>query len=428
MSLYIALTGLQGAQADLSVTSNNIANVNSIGFKKSKTLFADLVATSGLGGSQGGTGTVLQETKQEFQQGIIEATGNTFDMALSGQGFFATRPNLRDTSISYTRAGAYSLDKDNYVRGPNGEHLLAYTVSPDGQAVAPGIDTLRPLQLPSTSGDPIPTSQLQLAVALPDTASVVPDQPRYASTGYAFDPNDPQTYNVKTSATLYGADGQAQLAEVHYVRTDGPDPSDPNSSWDIHVTVDGTLLTPSSGGPVRMTFDASGQQVTPLPPVQFDPYSPGNGVPPTQLTFEAGSATAQTSGPFSVLSVTQDGVPSGQLDGVSIDATGLVSAGYSNGTTANIGRIAVINFANPESLVAVGGSTFRPTGASGDPRFSVAGSEGAGTILAGSIERANVDLTEELVGLITAQRNFQANAKSIETDTAMTQSILNIRS
>ncbi|MEO0499784.1 MAG: flagellar hook protein FlgE [Pseudomonadota bacterium] len=428
MSLYIALTGLQGAQTSLGVTANNIANANSIGFKRSTTTFADLVAASGLRANQRGTGTVLQETEQQFQQGVIETTGNTFDLAISGQGFFATRPDLVDTSIAYTRAGAYTLDENNFVRGPGGEHLLGYTVTEDGRASNPGIDSLRPLQLPAVSGEPVPSSQLQTAVTLPDTATVIPDEPRYAASGYAFDPGDPLTYNHKSSATLYDSGGNPQVAEVHYVRTQAPVAADRRSLWSIHVTIDGTELTPASGVPTEIEFDGNGRQTIPIGPVTFQPYDPGNGTLPTELTFALGNATIQSPGPFSVLSISQDGVPPGTLEGVSIDPTGLVAAGYSNGSTVNIGRVAVVNFANPEGLVGIGGSTFRHTGASGEPQFTVAGSNGSGNVLSGSLERANVDLTEELVGLITAQRNFQANAKSIETDTAMTQSILNIRS
>ncbi|MBV7257014.1 flagellar hook protein FlgE [Pacificimonas sp. WHA3] len=427
MSLYIALTGLKGAQSALSVTSNNIANANSIGFKKSTTTFADLVASSGIRSNQGGTGTVLQETEQQFQQGVIESTGNTFDLAISGQGFFATRPDLLDTNISFTRAGAYSLDRDNFVRGPGGEHLLGYTVSPDGRTVSTGPDSLRPLQLPNTSGDPIATSQLQVAVNLPESSTVIPEQPRYAGGTYAFDSRDPLTYNFKSPATLYDTGGNPQLAEVYYVRTQAPSVGDQRSLWNIHVTINGEDLTPADGNPIVAEFDINGRNTPAVPPVLFDPYDPGNGTLPTQLTLELGTATELSDAPFSLLSVQQDGFPAGTLDGVSIDATGLVSAGYSNGTTVNLGRVAIVNFSNPEALVGTGGSRFQATGESGDPQFLIAGSDGAGNILSGSIERANVDLTEELVGLIVAQRNFQANAKSIETDTAMTQSILQIR-
>ena len=166
MSLYIALTGLKGAQSSLSVTSNNIANANSIGFKRSDIEFGDLVSTSGISGSSGGTGTVVKATKQQFAQGIIESTGNTFDLAVNGQGFFAIRANLESTDVNYTRAGSFDLDRDGFVVGAGGQHLLGYPVGPDGATVTKNAQSLLPLRLPPQSGEPIATSQLNVAVDL----------------------------------------------------------------------------------------------------------------------------------------------------------------------------------------------------------------------------------------------------------------------
>jgi|TARA_R100000501_G_scaffold13151_3_gene23974 flagellar hook protein FlgE len=427
MSLYVALTGLKGAQTALGVTSNNIANANSVGFKRSQTEFADIVASSGISGSTRGAGTVLKATEQQFQQGIIETTGNTFDLAVSGEGFFAVRPSLEGTDVAYTRAGAFNLNKDGYVVGSSGQHLLGYPVGPDGAATSKAPSLLQPIQLPQTSGEPVASSVLGLSVNLPKDGEVIPDGPRYIGTPYAFDPADPLSYNHSTPATLYDDSGTAQAARVFYTRTSAPTAGDPNSSWTVNITIDGEEVAAADGNPITMTFDEDGALAAPAGPFSLAAFDPGNGASPINLTFDPGTATSQKDSPFTVYNVEQDGVPPGRLNGVSIDESGLITAGFSNGQSRNVGRVAIANFSNPQELLQSGQSTYQATGGSGDPQFLEAGQDGAGNILSGSIERANVDLTEELVQLITAQRNFQANAKTIETDNSMTQSILQIR-
>lgn len=428
MSLFIALTGLKGAQTALTVTSNNIANANSVGFKRSATQFADVVAAAGLGGQGRGTGTVLKSTEQQFQQGIIEATGNTFDLAINGEGFFATRPNLLSTDIVYERGGAFNLDKQNFVIGMSGEHLLGYPVGPDGRTTTTSPDALRPIELPSVSGVAVATSQIQLAVNLPADGPVIPDQPRYAIDPYVFDPADPLTYNHSTSTTVFDDTGKAHTAQVFYTRIKGPDGVDDTSRWSVNFAMGGLILPTADGLPLELAFDAAGTLTAPTAAIAIAPFDPQNGASPISFAFDPGSATSQRPGVFSIFAFSQDGVPPGKLDSVSIDEKGLITAGFSNGSTIPVARVAIVKFANPGGLAQLGQSTFRVTGDSGNPQFLEAGSDGAGGLLSGSIERANVDLTEELVQLITAQRNFQANAKSIETDNAMTQSILNIRS
>ena len=427
MSLYVALTGLKGAQTALSVTSNNIANANSVAFKRSETQFADVVASAGLAGSSRGTGTVLKGTEQQFQQGIIESTGNTFDLAVNGQGFFAVRPSLTSTDVVYSRAGGFGLDKDGFVTSPTGQHLLAYPVGPNGATTTKSPQSLAPIRLPQTSGVPVATSQLGLAANLPSGANVIPDEPRYASEPWSFDASDPLTYNHSASATIFDDLGNAQPAQIYYTRTKAPDAGDSASVWRVNVTVSGQPVAAADGAPIDFTFDDKGALVSPAGPISLAPHDPGNDAGALNLVFDPGAARAESKAPFSIASINQNGVPPGRLDGVTVDETGLVTAGFSNGSSLAVGRVAIVNFSNPQELAQVGGSGYRATGASGDPQYLEANEAGAGSVLSGSIERANVDLTEELVQLITAQRNFQANAKTIETDNAMTQSILQIR-
>jgi flagellar hook protein FlgE len=434
MSLYISLTGLQGAQTDLTVISNNIANSNSYGFKRSSAEFADIIASSSLqaAGRNIGSGTAVKSIKQEFSQGVVQSSLSALDIAISGQGFLAVKSDLATDEIQFTRNGSFSVDQANYVTGATGKHLLVYPVNQDGRVTAASLQEARPLRLPETSGQPKASSELQLTANLPSDAEVIPGNPRYsASNPYQFDRTNPLTYNVSTSTTVYDSLGNGHLATVYYVRTSEPTSASPNSSWDAHVVLDSAEQSTVAGAsvpvPVSVSFDSLGRLTGPAAAVPLSAYDPGNGANPLQLNFKAGAGSTQVNDPFTILSMTQDGFPPGKLDSVSVDATGVIRAGFSNGQTEALGKVVLANFTNPNGLAQVGDSHFRNTGLSGEPQLGEAGLSGFGAIMSGSLERSNVDITEELVNLITAQRNFQANAKAIETDNAMTQSILNIR-
>jgi flagellar hook protein FlgE len=434
MSLYISLTGLQGAQTDLTVISNNIANSNSYGFKKSAAEFGDVIATSALqlASRSVGSGTAVKAIKQEFSQGVVQSSLNSLDMAISGQGFLAVKTDLANDEVQFTRNGSFSVDQSNYVIGSTGKHLLVYPVNQDGRVTASGLQEARALRLPETSGVPRATGTLQITANLPSDAEVIPNNPRFTGTNpYVFDRNNPLTYNESTSTTVYDTLGTGHLATVYYVRRSEPAGATPTSTWDAHVVIDSVEQSTTPGAPtpvpVSLTFDALGRLSAPASAIPLAPYDPGNGADPLQLNFLPGAASTQVSDPFTILSLRQDGFPPGKLDSVSVDPNGVVRAGFSNGQTEALGKVVMVNFTNPNGLAQVGDSHFRNTGISGNPLLGEAGSSGFGSIISGSIERSNVDITEELVNLITAQRNFQANAKAIETDNAMTQSILNIR-
>jgi flagellar hook protein FlgE len=177
----------------------------------------------------------------------------------------------------------------------------------------------------------------------------------------------------------------------------------------------------------ELTFDTFGKLISPKEGVAYSPFDPSNGSDLLTLGVDYGKFSTQYSAPFSVLSLSQDGYPSGQLDGLDIDSGGVVRANYTNGTQVALGKLMMANFANPNGLKQVGNANFKSTTNSGAADLGEAGSDGFGAIQGGALERANVDLTEELVALITAQRNFQANAKAIETSSSLTQTIINIR-
>ncbi len=431
MSMYTSLTGLNSAQTDLSVISNNVANVGTVGFKRSRAEFGDIIATSPLQNPSRvyGSGSALKAVNQQFTQGAIQASLNVLDMALTGQGFFTVKSKGAANDVSFSRDGSFTVDNDRYVVDATGNALQVYPVNDQGQVLASGLANTQSLRLPLTSGAPHASTGIEIQSNLPSDAEVIPSNARYTSSSpYVFDKNNPLTYNQTTSTQVYDSTGKSHPASIYYVRTAAATSSAPTSTWDAHVFVDGTELTKASGsGPLSLTFDTAGALTTPTTAVAFNAVALA-GADPLTLTLDHGTATTQVSDPFSVGLLSQDGYPSGRLDAVSVGTDGVVRASFTNGESTALGKIVMANFANPNGLKQVGNAHFSATGLSGEPMLGEAGTGGLGSVLSGSLERSNVDITEELVNLITAQRNFQANAKAIETDSTMTSAIINIRS
>ena len=431
MSLFTSLTGLNGAQAELTTISNNIANTGTVGFKRGRVEFGDIIATSPFQDPKRvvGAGTTVKAIAQQFTQGALQSSLNTLDMAVTGQGFFAVRPKPPSNEIRFTRAGAFAVDPQRFVVDSEGQHVQILPVNADGQVTSGGVDALRSLQLPASSGLPRPTTKIELALNLPSTAEVIPASPRFSvASPYRFDQNDPTTFNASTSTTIFDSLGNPLIATVYYVRTQAATASAPTSLWDAHILVGDTEVAPASGGTLSLTFDNSGRLASPATAIAFAPFTPAAGGNPQVFTVNHRPATSQLADPFNILSATQDGFASGRLDSVSVDTGGLVKASFTNGQVVALGKIALVSFASPVGLRQIGGALYGVTGASGEPQVGEAGIGGFGTILSGSLERSNVDITEELVGLITAQRNFQANAKAIETGNTMIQAIIGLRS
>ena len=228
MSFYTALTGLNGAQADISATSNNIANVGTTGFKRSRAEFGDIFATSPLqnASSSIGSGTILKGIKQQFTQGNIASSLNALDLAISGQGFFALQPSLTSSQTVYTRNGSFNVDNDRYVVDSAGQYLMTYPVNTDGSVTAKDLDSAVPLQLPVTSGDPKATSNIQLGVNVPADAPVITTQEQFAD-GYAFNPDDAGTYTNSTSITIFDDLGNPTIATIYFIKTQTASADDP---------------------------------------------------------------------------------------------------------------------------------------------------------------------------------------------------------
>ncbi len=428
MAFSTSLSGLNGAQTELATMANNIANVGTNGFKRSRVAFGDIITRSPLQNPSRviGSGTSVRTVSQQFQQGAIETSDSSLDLAISGQGFFAVRS--ADGQLAYTRNGAFAVNADRFVVDGNGRRLQLFPTTTDGSLLTNALTASIPARLPLTSGQPQATAAIKLSVNLPADAVIIPDKPIYTlGSPYAFNAADPSTFNSSTSMTIYDSTGTSHAASVYYVKTAAPSLADPTHQWVAHVLVGDTELTSGGVAGLPMRFDANGVLVAPTAPQVLDPLALATGGQPLVMAVDHGVATTQQSGNFRVTSATQDGFPTGQLDSITINENGLVQCSFSNGEQQTLGKVAMANFASAQGLNSIGDATFVATPASGPPITGEGGKNGLGAVRSGSLERSNVDLTTELVGLITAQRNFQANAKAIETDTTLLQTIINIR-
>jgi flagellar hook protein FlgE len=405
MSFGIALSGINAAQSDLSVTANNVANSQTAGFKQARTEFSDLFAVSsqGVSRTQTGHGVKLAAVAQQFTQGNIESTSNNLDLALSGQGFFV----LSDSgALNYTRAGAFETDNNGYVVSTEGQRLQVYPPTANGGF---NTATLSDLQLVTADSAPAATSNARMVYNLPGNAA----QP----TTTTFDPTNATSYNNSTSLTVYDSLGAAHTASLYFVKTATA------NSWDSYLYVDGAAV----GGAQTLTYSPTGALAAPAGgSVPYGSYTPTTGANPMSLTFDFSRST-QFGDAFGVTSVTQDGYTTGRLVGISIDATGVVQARFTNGRSLSLGQVAIASFANPQGLQSVGNTSWAETFTSGQALNGQAGNSGFGLIQSGSLEQSNVDVTAQLVKMIVAQRNFQANAQMISTENQITQSIINIR-
>ncbi|MES2337037.1 MAG: flagellar hook protein FlgE [Pseudomonadota bacterium] len=432
MSFYTSLSGLQAAQTEMSTISHNLANVSTNGFKKSRTEFADVMASSvSISPTQMiGSGTVVKAIRQQFGQGGAQQSTNSLDMMISGEGFFAVKPDPNSAKVAFTRNGGFSVDAERFVTDANGGHLQVYPVDGSGTVVATGLDSTINLRLPATSGTPAATESVSLAVNLSANASIPKDNAIFTTANpYGFDRFNPSTYNNSSQTTTYDVAGNAMTMTNYYVRDTASSGAGSSSTWQVYTFVGDQQLTQSgSTSPTVLTFDSSGALSSPTAAIAFDAFTPTGSTTAQQTTLDFGTATTQLGQPFAKLSETQDGRAVGQLEGVSVGEDGIVRASFSNGDTQALGKVVLANFANPSGLRQLGNSYWASTGVSGEAKLGEAGANGFGNLMAGAIERSNVDITEELVGLIAAQRNFQANAKSLETSSQVSQTIFNIRS
>ncbi len=405
MSFNIALTGLDAANQDLSVTANNLANAGTVGFKGSRTEFSDLFASTqaGVSATAVGNGVEVSEVAQQFTQGNVETTGNNLDLAINGNGFFTVS---QGGALSYTRDGEFQLNSNGDVVTATGANLQVYAPLATGGFNTGGLTNL---SLTTDESAPQATTTASLTANLPADAK----QPTDAT----FSPTDPNSYTNSTSLTVYDSLGAAHTATMYFIK--GATPND----WTTQLYVDGTAV----GTPQTLNYSNTGALTTPANGlVTFPAYTPATGAAAMNMTFNF-SNTTQYGDDFGVTAVQQNGFTTGKLTGISIDDTGVVQAQFTNGNSVNLGQIALANFANDQGLQQLGNASWAQTDASGQAVNGVAGNSGFGTIQSGSIEDSNVDTTTALVDMIVAQRNFQANAQMIQTNDQITQTIINIR-
>jgi len=418
MPFRISLSGLDATSSALDVVANNIANSNTTGFKTSRVNFADVYATGSLNLSslQSGEGVTIATIDQQFTQGNITQTGNNLDLAISGQGFFT----LHDASgYNYTRNGTFSVDRTGYVVNSANQKVQIYPALPNGQF---NTGALQDLQLNTSQSAPQATANGAVNINLPANATAPANAP--------FNPTDPLSYNNTTSTAIYDSLGYQHTATFYFI-------SGGANKWNVAMTIDGTLTNTSVANPQGLqplAFNSSGAITTPATSTfsfpsgaaGTTPYQPTTGAAPISMTFNFGGTT-QYGNQFAVNTVTQDGYSTGQLTTIAVDNTGVVSAKYTNGRSLLLGQLAISTFPNPQGLAPLGHSNFSETFASGNVIRGVAGSSNIGLVQSGALEASNVDLTKELVNMITAQRAFQANAQMITTDDQITQTILQIK-
>jgi flagellar hook protein FlgE len=408
MAFNTAISGLNAATTDLNVIGNNVANASTNGFKLSRAEFADIypVSSFGIGSNTPGAGVKVQSISQQFTQGNVNFSNSALDLAINGDGFF----RLSDSgAIYYSRAGGFGLDADGYLSNKKGAHLTGYLAANGAITGAMG-----EMQVSLADIAPSATTAGTMSVNL-DSTAVAP------AVAIPFSPTDPTSYNNSTSYTVYDSLGSSHLTTVYYRKTAA-------NTWNTYLYVDGNAAT--TGSTVPITFSATGALATvngaAAPTTSPYTYTTTNGSNPLAFTVDFGQST-QYGSSFGVNFITQDGYTTGRLDSVDIDGEGVMYARYTNGQSLIQGQVVLSNFTNPQGLKPNGDTTWAETSVSGAPLTGAPGTASLGLIQSGALEDSNVNLTEQLVKLITAQRNFQASAQVITTENNITQTIINMR-
>ena len=440
MSFNIGLSGLYAANKQLDVTGNNIANVATTGFKSSRAEFEDVYSATrlGTGSKTVGNGVRLSNVSQQFGQGDISNTGNVLDMGIQGNGFFVLSNN---GSLTYSRAGTFKTDKEGYVTNSDGTaRLQGYGVDSNGKIVN---GVLTDLRIDTSNLAPKSTNTVSSTINLNSTSPVI-DQTVAAN---KFDPSKTETFTKSFSTPIFDTQGNQHTMDQYMVKTGA-------NTWDTYTLIDGRNpdgSDPTVTAPVAstMSFDATGKLTsvsTPVTPPTTPPtsvissdlkitnWTPGsvtNGVwtangaaaDPAGLTI-AMASTTQFNADTARSIPAQNGYATGQITNLTIDGSGVLLANFSNNQTKPIGQISLASFTNEQGLQPVGGTSWKETYASGIPGYDAPETGTLGSVVSNSLEESNVNLTNELVDLIKAQSNYQANAKTISTQSTIMQTII----
>ena len=422
MSFDTAVSGIKASSVSLGIIGNNIANAGTAGFKTSRGEFADVFTSSLLGssGSTAGKGVAVVGVSQAFTQGNIRVTDNVLDIAINGSGFFVL--DDKGTNV-YSRAGNFQVDRSGYVVNPNGNRLQVFSTTEAGVVTG----ERKALRIDTSLIQPKQTALVEVHANLDSRAT----EPTLAWPAAGFDAfatpptaPDPDMYNASTSLTIYDSLGNAHVQSMYFVKADG------DNEWDVYTLIDGVSVS----GPDTVPFTSSGQIDVDDLPLEIDiaGWQPlnsegeANGADAVDMVLDLSGLT-QFGNEFSVNNMSQDGYTTGQLRGVEVGDTGIVFTRFTNGQSRALGQIALANFSNTAGLQPLGSTAWAETFASGQPAIGGPGTAGLGTVQSGALEDSNVEVTQQLVDMIVAQRNFQANAKVIQTEDTITQAVINLR-
>ena len=414
MGFQQGLSGLSASSKNLDVIGNNIANANTVGFKGSRAEFADIYAASfASSGNLSGIGTQVTNISQQFGQGNITTTENPLDIAITGNGFFRMS---NSSGVAYTRNGQFQVDKDGYI--VNGtDKLTGYAADSQTGILQTGVYS--PLQFTvgtapgqATGGSGASNSGLSLALNLNASADTID------RATVTFSNTDPTTFTNSTSTSAYDSLGVAHTLTFYFTKTAA-------NTWEVQTSLDGSSTTTSQGNLVFNSDGTVNAASSVADAISFSEAITGGATTPFAFPIDLSSST-QYGSSFSVNSITNDGYAPGELTGMSIGTDGMILGNYSNGQSKTIGQVVLANFANTQGLQPLGNNRWRESSESGAPTINTPGASNLGSLKSAAVEDANVDLTAELVNLITAQRNYQANAQTIKAQDTIMQTLVNL--
>jgi len=428
MSLYGALlTGVSGLDANsraLSITSSNISNVNTVGYKTSRADFSTFLATSGAMGDISPASVQVNASQRLTEQGLLTSTASSTDLAISGSGFFIVTDNAANpASMLYTRAGSFTPDSLGRLKNTAGLYLEGWLLKPDGSMPA-NRNSLGLINLGSLNGTAEESGSMTLRANLQASAAAVsPYAPgdMYAGT---VTPQFEQTVNV------YDSQGTARPMQLSFVKSAA-------DTWEYEISYQGNVADIGGAGsnPIAMgtlTFNADGTLASPSTTTMNIPWNASTGLLPQSVDINFGTVgqsngVSQFDAPSSLNAANVDGAPFGALTSVSVDRDGYVTALFDNGIEKKVFKVAMATFTNPDELTAMAGNAYQLTDGSGVATILEPRTGGAGSIASNSLEASTVDLAKEFSDLITTQRAYSAATRIVTTADQMLQELMQIK-